>query len=64
MPANVVERLNHELNAVLQSEEVRKMLEHEGATPTPGGPDVLGKLVSSEIVRWKNLIKEANIKVQ
>lgn len=64
MPAEVVERLNHELNAVLQSEEVRKMLEHEGATPTPGGPDVLGKLISSEIVRWKNLIKEANIKVQ
>jgi len=64
MPPAVVERLNHELNAVLQSADVRKMLEHEGAAPTPGGPQVLKKLVSSEIVRWKNLIKEADIKVQ
>ncbi len=64
MPPDVVNRMNKELNAVLQMNEVEKQLAIEGANIIPGTPEDLGNLIRSEIERWKRLIKDANIKVQ
>lgn len=64
MPADVVKRLNVELNAVLETDEVKKQLALEGATVTPGSPGSLGNLIKSEIERWRGLLKAANIKIE
>jgi tripartite-type tricarboxylate transporter receptor subunit TctC len=64
MPPAVVKRLNEELNWVLAQPDVRELLAREAATPRPGTPEALGKLISSELARWTMLIKDANIKVE
>lgn len=64
MPYSVVKRLNEELNAVLEMDDVKKLLAVEGATATPDTPQALGELVRSELERWRRLIKEATIDLQ
>jgi tripartite-type tricarboxylate transporter receptor subunit TctC len=64
VPAAVVTRLNDELNAILAQPDMRELLAREAAVPTPGPPDIFGKLVSSDITRWSKLIKEANIQIE
>ncbi|GAB2888420.1 Bug family tripartite tricarboxylate transporter substrate binding protein [Paralcaligenes ginsengisoli] len=64
MPTAIVKRLNTELNAVLEMDDVKKHLALEGATATPGTPQALGELVRSELERWRSLIKEADIHLQ
>ncbi|RJG03317.1 tripartite tricarboxylate transporter substrate binding protein [Noviherbaspirillum sedimenti] len=61
LPADVVKRLNAELNAVLAMSDVKDVLAREAATPRPGTPAALGSLVQSELVRWTKLIKDNNI---
>jgi tripartite-type tricarboxylate transporter receptor subunit TctC len=64
LPSPVVRRLNTELNAVLNVPETREMLAREGATARSRTPEAFGNMVRSELVRWRRLIKEANIEVQ
>jgi tripartite-type tricarboxylate transporter receptor subunit TctC len=64
MPAAVVERLNRELNAVLELPEVKEVLARDAATPKPGTPDQFGSLIQSDITRWARLIKDTGIQVE
>jgi tripartite-type tricarboxylate transporter receptor subunit TctC len=64
LPPPVVTRLNEELNAALALPDVREALAREAATPTPGTPDEFGKLVASELVRWKQVVKDAHIELE
>lgn len=64
MPANVVKRLNDELNAILATQEMTELLAREGATSQPGTPENFGKLIRSELTRWSRLIKESNIQLE
>ena len=64
LPASIVKRLNDELNAALALPDVRDLFAREGATPHPGTPDALGKLIRSELARWGTLIKDAKIQVE
>ncbi|HSV79432.1 MAG TPA: tripartite tricarboxylate transporter substrate binding protein [Ramlibacter sp.] len=61
-PAVVVKRLNEELNWALGQPDIRELLAREGATPKPGTPEELGKLIAFELGRWSRLIRERNIK--
>jgi tripartite-type tricarboxylate transporter receptor subunit TctC len=64
LPPPVVTRLNEELNAALALPDVREALAREAATPTPGTPEEFGKLVASELVRWKQVVKDAHIELE
>jgi len=64
LPANIVKRLNDEINAVLALPDVREGLAREGASAHPGAPEALGELMRSELGRWTRLIKDANIQTQ
>ncbi len=61
-PAPIVARLNAQINASLNSPEVLARLRNEGAVPTPNPPEVFGKLIASEIPRWKPVVQRAGIK--
>ena len=63
-PANIVKRLNEELNAALASPDIKELLAREGASPRPGTPEDFGKLIRSDITRWNRLIKDANIQIE
>ena len=61
LPADIVKRLNAELNAVLGLTDVKDSLYREGAVERPGTPEEFGNLIASEFVRWKELIRDAHI---
>ncbi|MDB5742012.1 MAG: putative Bug-like extracytoplasmic solute binding receptor, family [Polaromonas sp.] len=64
LPADVVKRLNEDLNAVLAQPDMKELLAREDATPKPGTPKDLSNLIKSEVNRWTKLIKDNNIQIE
>jgi len=62
-PAAVVARLNQQINASLNSEEVARRMASEGAEPTPTTPQAFGQLIDKEVARWTQVVKRANVTV-
>ena len=62
-PAEVVTRVNSEVNKALGSPEMRQRLATLGATPAGGSPEDLAKLLADEAVKWKGVIEGANVKL-
>ncbi len=63
-PADVVAKLNTELNALLRLPEVREAIVKQGVVPGGGPPDRLQQLVASDIARWTKLVATAQIKTE
>jgi len=63
-PKAIVDRLNKELNAALQDEEVRKRLAVEGAEPIPGTPQQYGEDIDREETQWAKVIKASGAKAE
>lgn len=61
-PADIVQRLNRELNGISRSPEIVERLGNVGAVAASGTPDQFGKLVRDEHEAWKALIARAGIK--
>lgn len=65
MPADVVARLNRELNEVLREPEVRAQLGDTGGLQiTPGTPQAFKALVHDEAVKWKLVAEKYNIRAE
>ena len=62
-PRAIVEKLNKVINTVVQEPEIRDKLLAQGSEGAGGPPEALGKVVTTELVRWNKLAKEAGIKV-
>jgi tripartite-type tricarboxylate transporter receptor subunit TctC len=60
-PAPVIARLNAAAKKAAQSDEFRNKVESEGLVITAGTPKDFGKYVKGEEVRWRNVVKSANI---
>jgi len=63
-PAPVVERLQHDIAAILDSADTRKRLELEGAEPLRMGAAEFTQLMSAETAKWTRVVKEAGIKAE
>jgi tripartite-type tricarboxylate transporter receptor subunit TctC len=61
LPAEILARLNMELNAVLGLDEFKELLARDGAVPRPSTPEAFGQLVKSDIERWAKVIRDAGI---
>ena len=61
-PADIVQRLNRELNAALRSPEVVERLQRAGAEPMGGTPEQFAKIYRDEFENWKAVIQRAGIK--
>ena len=60
-PPEVVARLNAELVKIVQSPEVRKLLQEQGAEPVGSSAQEFGNLIRTDIARWNKVIKAAGI---
>jgi tripartite-type tricarboxylate transporter receptor subunit TctC len=60
-PAAIVTRLNEQINAALQTPEVKERFSRIAIDTAGGPPDVLAKLVASEVGKWTKVIVEAGI---
>jgi tripartite-type tricarboxylate transporter receptor subunit TctC len=63
LPASVVTSANTELNKALNSPDLRKKLENQGMEVTPAPPELFGKLIRTDIVKWGRVVKESGAKV-
>ena len=63
-PAQIVDRLNKEINAGLVEPKIKARLTDLGGTPLPGSSANFGKLIADETEKWARVIKFAGIKAQ
>ena len=61
-PAEIVERLNKEINASIADAQFKARLANLGGTVLAGSPADFGKLISDETKKWGKVILAANIK--
>jgi tripartite-type tricarboxylate transporter receptor subunit TctC len=60
--AQIVEKLNTEINAALADPKMKARLAEWGATALPGSPAEFGKLIADDVAKWAKVVKFANIK--
>jgi tripartite-type tricarboxylate transporter receptor subunit TctC len=60
--AEIVEKLNMEINAILADPKMKARLADLGGTALPGSPADFGKLIVEETEKWGKVIRAANIK--
>ena len=61
-PAEIISKLNNEINAALASPVMKARLADQGATPLPGSPAEFGKFIADETEKWGKVIRAAGIK--
>jgi len=61
LPASIVQKVNEALNAALAQPDVHDLLVREGAVAHPGTPKQFDTLIRSDLARWTQLVKDANI---
>jgi tripartite-type tricarboxylate transporter receptor subunit TctC len=64
MPAEIVNRLNEEINAGLADLKLKARLADLGATVVPGSPADFGTAIADETDKWAKVIRAAHIKVE
>jgi tripartite-type tricarboxylate transporter receptor subunit TctC len=64
MPRDVVQRLNREIVAILKMKDVSDRMLAEGTVPTPSTPEEFTAYMHSELKKWGDVVKMANIKAE
>jgi len=62
MSPELTRRLADAARAAVQSPEVKRRIEQEGATPVGNSPEEFARFVDSEIVRWRAVVQYAGAK--
>jgi tripartite-type tricarboxylate transporter receptor subunit TctC len=63
-PAEIVDRLNKEINAGLADPKLKARLLELGSMTMPGSPADFGKFLANETEKWAKVVKFANIKAE
>jgi tripartite-type tricarboxylate transporter receptor subunit TctC len=63
-PRPIVERLQKEIAAVLQTPEVRERYAVLGIDPVGNTPDEYAAQIRADLARWEPVVKKANIRVE
>ena len=63
-PAEIVARLNREINAAFGDDAMKARLAAISGDPMPGMPADFGKLISDETDKWAKIVKSAGLKAE
>jgi tripartite-type tricarboxylate transporter receptor subunit TctC len=61
-PADIVDKLNREINAALADPKLKARLVELGGQPTPGTPADFGKFIADETDKWGKVVRQAGLK--
>ncbi|HEY0568066.1 MAG TPA: tripartite tricarboxylate transporter substrate binding protein [Xanthobacteraceae bacterium] len=63
-PREIVDRLNSEVNKLIQVPDTIAKLEQQGVTPAGGTPEAFGEFIAAEIRRWTEAARANNIRAE
>jgi tripartite-type tricarboxylate transporter receptor subunit TctC len=63
-PAEIVEKLNAEINAGLGDTNLKTLFAEMGATSVPGSPADFGKLMAQETEKWSKVVRFTGAKLE
>ena len=63
-PAEVIDKLNKEINAALADPNMKTRFADLGGTAIAGSATEFGKLIAEETEKWAKVIRAANIKAE
>jgi len=63
-PDEIISKINRDVVDLLKDPETQKIIAGQGALAAPSTPEELHELVTSEVKRWTEVIKEANISLE
>jgi tripartite-type tricarboxylate transporter receptor subunit TctC len=63
-PADIIDKLNREINAGLADPKIRARFADLGGTAMGGSPADFGKLIADETEKWGKVVRAANMKVE
>lgn len=63
-PAPIVDRLNRDITGLLKEADVVKRFRDQGVEVVASSPAEFSRLVQSEVVKWTQLIRDANIRIE
>jgi tripartite-type tricarboxylate transporter receptor subunit TctC len=62
LPGDITHRLAEAMRAGLQSPDIRRRIEQEGAQVMPQSPEEFARFVQAEIVRWRDVVAYSGAK--
>ena len=60
-PEPIIRKLNAELNDIIHTDEMKKIVSQQLFVPVGGSPQSFYDLIRSDMERWKSVVKAANI---
>jgi len=63
-PADVIDQLNHEINAALADAAMKAKLAELGGMLTPGSPAEFGRTIAEETDKWAKVIKSGGVTLE
>jgi tripartite-type tricarboxylate transporter receptor subunit TctC len=57
LPGNLVTKVNGDITAILQAQDIKDRLERLGAEPSPQSPEEFARFVREEIAKWAKVVK-------
>jgi tripartite-type tricarboxylate transporter receptor subunit TctC len=63
LPGAIVERVNREVRRVVALPEIAQRFAEWGGTPSASSPDEMGRLVRTEIEKWKRVVETRKIEL-
>ena len=64
LPKNLVAKLNGDITAILETQDLKGQLAALGAEPGSMPPDAFARYVREEIAKWAKLVKDSGAKVE
>jgi len=64
MPRPIVDRLNAEVTKALRLKETAERLQSDGQSPVGGSPEQLLATIKKEIVLWRKVVSDADVKAE
>jgi tripartite-type tricarboxylate transporter receptor subunit TctC len=61
-PAQIIDKLNKEINAALADPKIKARLADLGGTPIAGSPADFAKLIADDTEKWGKVVRAANLR--
>ena len=64
LPRPIVDRINGEVNKIIQQKDMEEKLQADGVSPAGGTPEQFAQVFAREIPQWKKVAAAAKVKVE